>query len=128
MRTKNWLDQVGAELAEMKKHDESYKVMWHTVTDAYDSLEKAAKMVIIRNGVIDLYPDGADRDRAIEDCEDAKHALLCAVEQYDSGLKELKTYFSDYYDELNECRDWNPARFSTSHEIVESVYEQMFKK
>lgn len=128
MRTKIWLKEAGAELAEMKKHDEAYKAMWYSVQDAYDILEKTAKKVIIRKGVIDLYPAGDDRDKAINDCEDAKRSMLCAVGRYDGEMKDLKAYFSEHYDELDRCRDWNPARLSTSHEVVESVYEKMLKK
>lgn len=35
------------------------------------NLEEKAKVAIVRKGVIDLYPDGPDKDRAIKDFEAA---------------------------------------------------------
>lgn len=40
------------------------------------NLEEKAKAAIVRKGVIDLYPDGSDKDRAIKDFEAAQQSLL----------------------------------------------------
>ena len=53
---------------------------------AETNLEEKAKAVIVRKGVIDLYPDGPDKDRAIKDFEAAQHSLLCAIGTVD-GLR-----------------------------------------
>lgn len=108
-------------------YDETYKDMWTAVHDARHCLSGAVRKVILRKGVIDLYPAGPDQNKAIKDCEDAKHSLLCAIGHYDGRMQELKEYFSKYYDKLDECRTWHPTRLSASHEIVELTYEQTIR-
>ena len=108
-------------------YDETYKDLWNTVQEARDRLRGAVRTVILRKGVIDLYPAGADQDKAIKDCEEAKHSLLCAIGYYDGRMQELKEYFSSHYDKLDECHSWHPTRMSTSHEIVELAYEQTIR-
>lgn len=108
-------------------YNETYKDMWNTVLEAHDRLCEAVRKVILRKGVIDLYPAGADQNAAIKDCEEAKHSLLCAIGYYDGRMQELKEYFSNHYNELNECHSWHPTRMLNSHEIVELAYEQTIR-
>lgn len=108
-------------------YDEAYKSLWHTVQEAHSRLRETVYKVIIRKGVIDLYPAGPDRDKAIKDCEEAKHSLLCAIGYYDGRMQELTEYFSSHYNNLDECHSWHPTQMSTSHEIVEHAYEQTIR-
>ena len=43
---------------------------------AETNLEERAKAAIVRKGVIDLYPDGPDKDRAIK----RRRSTLCSVQ------------------------------------------------
>lgn len=108
-------------------YDETYKEMWNAVYEAHNHLIDVTRKVILRKNVIDLYPAGTDQDKAINDCEKAKGALVCAVEYYDDKLQKLGEYFSQHYNEFDDCRTWNPTRMSTSHEIVELAYEKTIR-
>ena len=108
-------------------YDETYKEMWNAVFETRNRLTEATRKVILRKGVIDLYPAGTDHDKAINDCEEAKGALVCAVEDYDDKMQKLEEYFSQHYNEFDDCRTWDPARMSTSHEIVELAYEKTIR-
>ena len=57
----------------------------HEVWETRDRLTAKAKQVITRLGVINLYPDGADRKKAVSDAEEARHALLVAIGAYEIG-------------------------------------------
>lgn len=94
--------------------------------DANTYLTSVAERVIIANGVIDLYPEGADKARAIEDAEARKHSLLCAIGAYDGRMQE--------YNELlkregarETTTGWTNI-FSTSHKIIEIVYRNFWEK
>lgn len=96
------------------------------LVDAKTYLMPVAERVIIANGVIDLYPEGADKARAIEDAEARKHSLLCAIGAYDGRMQE-------YNDLLKRegareiTANWT-NNFSTSHKIIEIAYRNFWKK
>lgn len=89
-------------------------------------LISAVGKVIVANGVIALYPEGADKARAIEDAEERKHSLLCVIGEYDARLYE--------YNNLLKSKDERKTTFGypihcgTSHEIVEIAYRNFWKK
>lgn len=58
---------------------------------AETNLEEKAKAAIVRKGVIDLYPDGPDKDRAIKDFEAAQHSLLCAIGTVDGLRNDMRS-------------------------------------
>lgn len=59
-----------------------------------DKLTAQTREVITRKSVIDLYPDGADRNAAIKECEKAKRSLLCAISAYDTSRIEYNDYIT----------------------------------
>lgn len=61
---------------------------------AETNLEEKAKAAIVRKGVIDLYPDGPDKDRAIKDFEAAQHSLLCAIGTVDGLRNDMRSYIA----------------------------------
>ena len=90
------------------------------------SIRERAKRVIICNGAIDLYPEGADKDKAKRDAEKAKEILLCAVGHYDDLLRQYKEAFSQE-GERNTTAYWSKDA-KTSHEWIEMAYEEFWKK
>ena len=83
---------------------------------AETNLEEKAKAAIVRKGVIDLYPDGPDKDRAIKDFEAAQHSLLCAIGTVD-GLRsnwykcaeKVKTLWAERDAAVSDLRKLVPA-------------------
>ena len=63
---------------------------------AETNLEEKAKVAIVRKGVIDLYPDGPDKDRAIKDFEAAQHSLLCAIGTVDGLRNDMRSYIAGF--------------------------------
>ena len=71
-------------------------------------------------GVIDLYPDGADRKKAVSDAEKAKQSLLVAIGAYDTARME----YNDYVEKNAEKFDSHKEKWTTtSHEIIEWAYK-----
>ena len=94
---------------------------------AKNRLIGAVQQVIIKQGVIDLYPEGPDQERAKEDLKKAKFSLLCAIGNYDGRLQEYKNA-------LNKNEEWRETtigkrcQFISSHEVIELAYLNFFKR
>ena len=96
----------------------------HEVWEARDRLTAKAKQVITRLGVINLYPDGADRKKAVSDAEEAKHALLVAIGAYDTARMKYNDYVGKNAEKFDNHKEkWT----TTSHEIIEWAYKYYYK-
>lgn len=111
--TPTWLDKKIYEL-----NDEWWEA-WHRIEDCVDK-------VIIKNGVIDLYPEGADKKKAIEDAETAKYGLLCAIGAYDDIKRQYNEALKEQGERITTI-DYK-AHILTSHEIIEKHYERRIFK
>ena len=97
----------------------------HEVGETRDRLTAKAKQVITRLGVINLYPDGADRKKAVSDAEKAKQSLLVAIGAYDTARMEYNNYIKKYAEMFDSPkREWT----TTSHEIIEWAYQYYNKE
>lgn len=97
----------------------------YEVWEARDYLSARAKQVITRLGVINLYPDGADRKKAISDAEEAKRTLIVAIGEYDTARMEYNNYIKKYAEMFDSPkREWT----TTSHEIIEWAYQYYNKE
>ena len=97
----------------------------HEVWEARDHLSARAKQVITRLGVINLYPDGADHEKAISDAEEAKRILIAAIGEYDIAQMEYNNYIKKYAEMFDSPkREWT----TTSHEIIEWAYQYYNKE
>lgn len=96
------------------------------LVEAKSRLMNAAVKVIIANGVIDLYPEGADKDHAIKDAEDRKYSLLCAIGAYDS----LRRDYNELLKKMEERKTTlgYPTTYCSSHEVIEMAYRNFWKK
>lgn len=89
-----------------------------------DRLMAKAREVITRKAVIDLYPDGPDRNAAIEEGEAAKRSLLCAIGAYDTSRREYNDYIKQNAERFDSPhRSWT----TTSHDFIAIAYENYFK-
>ena len=96
----------------------------HEVWEARDRLYEKTRQAITRVGVINLYPDGADRRKAVSDAEEAKHALIVAIGAYDTACMEYNNYIKKYAEKFDSPKEeWT----TTSHEIVEWAYKYYYK-
>lgn len=88
-------------------------------------LERHVKHMIVAKGVIDLYPDGADKKAAIEHYQDLQDRLINKIAQYDQTKKDYEDAVSKYHnDDYEIC----PKIIFSSHTIVENAYKDFYKK
>lgn len=78
-------------------------------------LYEQVKKIIIKQAVINIYPSGADQDRAKKDLEQTKQHLLCIIGEYDDKrqqYQELKKKYPEY----------KGVDFPSSHDQIETDY------
>lgn len=91
----------------------------YEVWEERDRVYEKTTQVITRLGVIDLYPEGADRKKAVSDVEKAKQSLLVAIGVYDTARMEYNDYVKKNTEKFDSPKkEWT----TTSHEIVEWAY------
>lgn len=101
--------------------DELLYEVWEERDRVYEKTTK----VITRLGVIDLYPEGADRKKAVSDAEKAKQSLLVAIGAYDTARMEYNDYVKKNPEKFDSPKqEWATA----SHEIVEWAYRYYNKE
>ena len=94
---------------------------------AETNLEEKAKVAIVRKGIIDLYPDGPDKDCAIKDFEAAQHSLLCAIGTVDGLRNDMRSYIAAHEKDFEATARWAvPSVNISSHTIIEKVYRDFF--
>ena len=106
-------------------NDLAVKRIANELAEAHGLINERVKTVMLRIGVIELYPEGADKEAAKRDAEKAKQSLLNAVAIYDDAacrynqaiIKENRNTTLDYR-----------SKSLTSHEVVEKAYEYFSRK
>lgn len=86
-----------------------------------NELKNSVHDTITKIRVIDLYPEGADKEKAKKDAENAKYSLLCIIGTYDSTRQEYEIILSKNLDKRDKTKNWK-NRFFTSHKLVEFYY------
>lgn len=85
------------------------------------TIRERAKKVIICNGAIDLYPEGADKEAAKREAERVKNLLLCSIGHYDDLRRQYLEALTER-GERNTTVHWT-KECKTSHEWVEMAYK-----
>ena len=112
---------------ETKSTSQDYIVKGHLahLEDAMQDLAERVEKVIICNGVIDLYPEGADKEAAKRDAEKAQRLLLCAIGRYDDIVNQYNDALT--YTCRNTTLDYMPI-YSNSHALIENYYKNFYKR
>ncbi len=84
-------------------------------------LSKAVESIIIKQGVISLYLDGADKEKAIKDCHYAKSYLLALIGKYDDLRNQIKEFVEKTKEKRKTTLDYKVP--VTSHERIEQIYK-----
>lgn len=101
------------------------KKIANELTEARCRISERVEKVICRNGVIELYPEGADKEKARVDAEIAKQSLLNAIAIYD----DIANQYNNAIAKENRVTTVDYRTHTmTSHEIVEKDYEYYMKK
>lgn len=111
---------------EINIFDEEMDNKNNAVFSAKESIRNKVYDAIAKKGVIDLYPEGADKKKAVEDFEKAQKSLICSIGAYDSAVAEYKRYYTNNFEKISA--KWiAPGDFGSSHYLVEIFYKHYAK-
>lgn len=108
--------------------DSQYRPLWEEMFVARRHLEQSVDNVIIKSGVVNLYPDGPDKETAEKALSEAKYLLLCAISYFDGRRRDLREFYDKHKDELVVYADRDAYRWKDSHTCIEQEYENFLKK
>ena len=105
-------------------YDLAVKRLANEVSEAAYRISERVEKVIVRIGVIELYPEGADKERAKRDAETSRQSLINAVAIYDDLANQYEKAIAqnDRQTTLQYKR-----KLLTSHELIEKAYERNYK-
>ena len=90
------------------------------------NLRECTKKVFVKKEVINLYPEGPDKEKAKLDLDKAQYSLLCTIGAYDNTLNEYKNFCLENKEKFQSTIDWTMPLFeTTSHNVIESTYESI---
>lgn len=95
--------------------------------DCYEAMDKLKEQVlqtIITNNVVELYPDGADKNKAIKDSEHEKRMLLCCVATYDLKRTNYINYFEETRDKRVTTKNYT-RDVAESHKVIKQTYKNI---
>ena len=112
-----------------KVEQETYedKQLIKLLYDCYEAMDKLKEQVlqtIITNNVVELYPDGADKNKAIKDSEHEKRMLLCCVATYDLKRTNYINYFEETRDKRVTTKNYT-RDVAESHKVIEQTYKNI---
>ena len=102
-------------------YDLIVKRLANEVTKAAHTIYEEVEKVIIRLGVIELYPEGADKETAKRDAEISKQSLLNAIAIYDDLANQYEKAIAQ--NDRQTTFDYK-RKLSTSHELIEIAYKR----
>lgn len=110
----------------IKYSNADYKAMdlTHEVERIKNRLIAKTENVLFAKGVIDIYPEGADKEWAIDELQARQKFLIAEIGEYDIALKNLRDFVNKKRDEITVAI----PRFVGSHIIIEIAYRNFIGK
>lgn len=102
--------------------DKNLRAINNEVVSAYERLEETIKRVVLKKEVIDIYPEGVDKQRAIKEYRFEQECLLAAIAYYDDVKNKFNTYLNNGF-ERKTTAHWRPWKIS--HVVIEHVCKRM---
>lgn len=101
--------------------DLQLKILWERHLDVSNNINTSIRNIIVKKGVIEIYPNGADKDKAIKDCEFEQRHLLALIGEYDDLRNQIDNLIKKTREERNTTISWRTPK--TSHERIEQIYK-----
>ena len=97
--------------------------------DSWKKLEAATRDTIIKNNVIALYPEGADKKIAEREAEQQRKKLINCISAYEENRRDFLVFCESHKKDLMTTITWARSFDScpTSHDIVEKAYHNFIK-
>ena len=69
--------------------DLQLRTLWEQHLDVSNYLNKVVRKIITKKEIIEIYPDGADKDEAIKDYKFEQQHLLTLMAEYDDLRNQI---------------------------------------
>lgn len=100
--------------------DFQLKELYYPFIDFRDEFYSTIRKVIIKEEVIKIYPDGADKNQAIKDYHFEQQHLLALIRKYDDLRDQIGNFIKNNKEERHTTAHWEIPQ--TSHETIEAIY------
>lgn len=101
--------------------DFQLKELYYPFIDLRDEFYSTIRKVIVKEEIIKIYPDGADKDQAIKDYHFEQQHLLALIGKYDDLRDQISNFIKNNKEERYTTAHWEIPR--TSHETIETIYK-----
>lgn len=101
--------------------DLQLKELYYPFINLCDKFYSTIRKVIVKEEVIKIYPDGADKDKAIKDYHFEQRHLLALIGEYDDLRTQIGNFIKNNKEERHTTAHWDIPR--TSHETIETIYK-----
>lgn len=101
--------------------DRRLKTLYEQFLDVSNYLNKSVRQVIVKKEIIEIYPEGADKDKAIEDYKFEQQHLLALIGEYDDLRNQVGNLIKTTKEKRNTTITWHTPQ--TSHERIEQIYK-----
>ena len=102
--------------------------MFSNIQSLIFDLYAQAEKTITKSGVVDLYPEGADKEVAKEVFAAARYRLRYLIGALDTARAEYIRYCEENKDSFVTTRSSKWVFVHTSHDIVEQVYQNYYRR
>lgn len=97
------------------------KNLWEQYLDVSNYLNKTVRDIIVKKEVIEIYPEGADKDEAIKDYEFEQQHLIALIGEYDDLRNQIDNFIKTTKERRETTITWYTPQ--TSHERIETIYK-----
>lgn len=120
----NFFKKKEAELEKETYEDKQLIKLFYECYEEVYKLKEQVLQTIISNNVVELYPDGTDKNKAIKDSEHEKRMLLCCVATYDLKRTNYINYFEETRDKRVTTKNYT-RDVVESHKVIEQTYKNI---
>ena len=101
--------------------DLQLKKLYYPLIDLQDEFDLTVRKVITKKEVIEIYPDGADKDKAIKDYKFEQQHFIALIGKYDDLKNQIDNFIKNNKEERKITAHWDMPE--TSHERIEQIYK-----
>lgn len=102
--------------------DLQLKELYYPFIDLCDEFYSTIREVIVKKEVIEIYPDGADKNKAIKDYHFEQQHLLALIGEYDDLRDQISNFIKKNKEERHTTAHWEIPQ--TSHATIETIYKE----
>ena len=98
---------------------EKYENIVDQYLQAQTSVQSRAEASLIKKLAIEVYPEGADKQAAQKELDEAQRSLICAIGAMDARRQEMIDYYTTNFEKIKDENYKSPQFYPKSHDTVE---------